>query len=190
MSSKEAPETVTDLLRRWQAGNLQALDSLVPLIYSELKRIAAQYLRKEREGHTLQPTALVNEAYLRLADQVQGSAANRTHFIGIAANLMRQVLVDHARTRRAAKRDGGQRVELAEHEHPIAVTDIDLITLDEALARLAQFDSRLAQLVEMRFFGGLSIDETAAALDMSPATVKREWATARAWLNRELSVHP
>jgi len=186
MSSKGAPQSVTVLLDRWRAGDTHAVDALVPLIYSELKRIAEQYLRMERAGHTLQPTALVNEAYLRLTDQERGAAVNRAHFIGISANLMRQVLVDHARARNAAKRDGGQRVALSESDHPAQSVDVDLVAVDAALERLAEFDARLARLVEMRFFGGLSIEETAAALDVSPATVKREWATAKAWLNREL----
>lgn len=186
MSSNGAPRSVTALLDRWRAGDAHAVDLLIPLIYSELRRIAEQYLRVERAGHTLQPTALVNEAYLRLIDQEQGSAVSRTHFIGIAANLMRQVLVDHARARKAAKRDGGQRIELTESGHPAQSMDVDLVAVDTALERLAEFDPALGRLVEMRFFGGLSIEETAMALDVSPATVKREWATAKAWLSREL----
>lgn len=181
-----APEPVTVLLARWRAGDASALQLLVPLVYAELRRLAQHYLLRERVGHTLQPTALVNEAYLRLAGQGRGDFADRTHFIGVAAHLMRQILVDHARARNAAKRDGGSRVELQEAEHPLQQSDIDVTALDDALNRLAEFDANLCQLVELRFFGGLSIEDTAAVMSVSTSTVKREWAAARAWLNREL----
>jgi RNA polymerase sigma factor (TIGR02999 family) len=186
MSSKGAPQSVTVLLEQWRAGDAKAMESLIPIIYSQLRYIAAQYLRAERAGHTLQPTALVNEAYLRLVEQDQVSATGRTHFMAIAANVMRQVLVDHARARKAAKRDGGQRIELTESDHPAQSTNADLVAVHDALERLAEFDPRLGRLVELRFFGGLSIEETAMALDLSAATVKRDWTLAKAWLSCEL----
>ena len=184
--SGQSPPPITDLLNHWQAGDPAALEALIPLVYDELHRLAHRYLRSERSGHTLQSTALVNEAYLRLVGQGVGHINNRAHFLGVAAHLMRQVLVDSARAQRAAKRDGGIRVELEEGLHPAQSTDIDVIALDEALKGLEQFDSKLCQIVEMRFFGGLSIEDTATATGVSPATVKREWATARAWLSREV----
>jgi RNA polymerase sigma factor (TIGR02999 family) len=184
--SAEVPQSVTTLLARWKAGDSSALNSLVPLVYDELHRLAGHYLRNERQGHTLQSTALVNEAYLRLVAQEPGDISNRTHFIGVAAHIMRQVLVDHARVHRAAKRDGGDRVELRTQDHPLQVADVDVIALDEAMTNLADFDPDLCRIVEMRFFGGLSIEDSAVALAVSPATIKREWAAAKAWLSREL----
>jgi RNA polymerase sigma factor (TIGR02999 family) len=185
--SSDATQQVTGLLAQWRAGHRAALESLIPLVYSELHRIAHRSLRGERRGHTLQSTALVNEAYLRLVSQGPGQIDNRAHFLGVAAHLMRQILVDYARARRAAKRDGGHRVELDEALHQLQVADVDVVALDEALNGLAQLDQELARIVEMRFFGGLSVEDTATVLEISPATVKREWATARAWLNRELT---
>jgi RNA polymerase sigma factor (TIGR02999 family) len=185
--SADLRQPVTGLLAKWRAGDAKALESLIPLVYGELHRIAHHYLRGERQGHTLQSTALVNEAYLRLVSQEPGQIDSRAHFLGVAAHLMRQILVDHARARRAAKRDGGQRLEWVEALHPQVVMEVDLIGLDAALDRLAQLDANQARIVEMRFFGGLSIDDTATALGVSAATVKREWATARAWLSRELA---
>jgi RNA polymerase sigma factor (TIGR02999 family) len=182
----EVPQPVTLLLARWRSGDSAALEALIPFVYEELRRLARYQLRREREDHTLQSTALVNEAYLRLVGQEVGQVENRAHFLAISAHLMRQVLVDHARARRAAKRNGGSRVELREAEHPLQTTNVDVIALDEALTKLAQFDAELCRLVEMRFLGGLSIEDTAQAMGISPATVKREWATARAWLSREL----
>jgi RNA polymerase sigma factor (TIGR02999 family) len=179
-------EPVTHLLAQWTAGDPRALEALIPLVYNELHRLAHGYLYGEKRGHTLQSTALVNEAYMRLVRQVPGRVDNRAHFLGVAAHLMRQILVDYARAQRAAKRDGGERVELVESLHPVEIQNVDLIALDEALARLAKLDANQCRVVEMRFFGGLSVEETAAALGISPATVKREWATARAWLSREL----
>lgn len=184
--SSEASQAVTHLLAQWTAGDSAALEALIPLVYSELHRLAHGYLSGEKRGHTLQSTALVNEAYMRLVGQVPGRINNRAHFLGVAAHLMRQILVDYARAQRAAKRDGGERIELVESLHPIEIHNVDLIALDGALERLANLDADQCRVVEMRFFGGLSVEETATALDISPATVKREWATARAWLSREL----
>ena len=178
----------TVLIAQWRAGNSTALEALIPLLYAELHRLAHHYLRGEHPGHTLQSTALVNEAYLRLVGQVPGQIDNRAHFLGVAAHVMRQILVDHARVERAAKRDGGYRVELDESVHPLQPAfDVDVLALDEALEGLAHLDPRQCRIVEMRFFGGLSVEEIAAAMGISTATVKREWAMARAWLSRELS---
>ena len=186
--SADLRQPVTSLLAQWRAGDAKALENLIPLVFGELHRIAHHYLRGERSGHTLQSTALVNEAYLRLVGQAPGHIENRAHFLGIAAHLMRQILVDYARARGAAKRDGGQRVELPEDVAlPAVVSEVDLISLDAALEKLAQLDPDQARVVEMRYFGGLSIEDTAAALGVSPATVKREWSTARTWLSRELA---
>jgi RNA polymerase sigma factor (TIGR02999 family) len=184
--SADAPQQVTGLLAQWRAGDPAALESRIPLVYGELRRIAHGYLRGERPGHTLQSTALVNEAYLRLVSQEPGQIDNRAHFVRVAAHLMRQILVDYARAQRAAKRDGGRRVELDESLLPLQLPNVDVISLDEALNGLARLDEQQAQIVELRFFGGLSVGDTATALGVSPATVKREWATARAWLSREL----
>jgi RNA polymerase sigma factor (TIGR02999 family) len=181
------PQAVTALLRAWGAGDPGASDALVPLVYAELRRQAALALRREDEGHTLQPTALVHEAWLRLAGQRNGRWQSRTQFLAVAAQMMRRVLVDHARTRRALKRDGGVQVTLADAEHAAAPSDqVDVLALDEALERLAILDTRKARLVELRYFAGLSIPEAAAALGVSQATVIREWAIARMWLRREL----
>jgi RNA polymerase sigma factor (TIGR02999 family) len=180
-------QPVTALLTQWRAGDAAALEALIPLLYGELHRIAHRHLRSERPGHTLQSTALVNEAYLRLVSQGAGQIDNRAHFLGVAAHLMRQILVDYARAQHAAKRDGGRRVELEEGLHPLQTADVDVLALDEALQALAQLDPEQARIVEMRFFGGLSVEDTATALGVSPATVKREWASARAWLSRELA---
>lgn len=179
---------VTVLLARWRAGDAGALDELVPLVYAQLRQLAEHYLRREREGHTLQPTALVHEAYLRLATQREAGFNNRIHFYGSAAGVMRRILVDHARRRKAAKRWGG--------ESPLPLDDalaagidptVDLIALDEALDRLAVHSPNPAKVVELRYFGGLSVDETATLLGVAPITVKRHWAFARVWLHRELS---
>jgi RNA polymerase sigma factor (TIGR02999 family) len=180
----------TVLIAQWRAGNSTALEALIPLLYAELHRLAHHYLRGEHPGHTLQSTALVNEAYLRLVGQVPGQIDNRAHFLGVAAHVMRQILVDHARVERAAKRDGGYRIELDESMQPLqCAVDVNMLALDEALNGLAQLDPDQCRIVEMRFFAGLSIEETAAAMGISTATVKREWAIARAWLSRELSEH-
>jgi len=163
------------------------LDTLLPIVYQELRRLAAGYLRREKPGQTLQPTALVHEAYLRLMKDRPGRWQNRAHFCAIAAHSMRQILIERARARSAAKR-GGARQRITLDEGLVAGGDrsIDLIALDEALQRLAEIDPEQARLVELRFFGGLTIEETAEALDMSPATVKRHWTVAKAWLTREL----
>ena len=183
----EPSEPVTSLLIRWKSGDRAALEALIPIIYNELHQLAKQQLRKERAGHTLQSTALVNEAYLRLIAQESGQLSSRSHFLGIAAHVMRQILVDHARARGAVKRDGGKRVELNENEHPVLEQDADLLALDEALTELAKFDLDLCRIVEMRYLCGLSVEDTAAAMGVSPATIKREWGAARAWLSRALS---
>src|SRR5690349_7276372 len=182
----EASTPVTSLLMRWKSGDRAALEALIPIIYKELHRLAQHQLRKERDGHTLQSTALVNEAYLRLIGQESGQLNSRTHFLGVAAHVMRQILIDHARARGAEKRDGGHRVELDEGEHPVLEPDADVIALDEALTELAKFDPDLSRIVEMRYFGGLSVEDTAEAMGVSPATIKRELAAARAWLNHAL----
>ena len=180
---------VTVLLRRWSAGDAGALDSLLPAVQDELRRLARSYMRRERDGHTLEPTALVNEAYLRLVDQRDVRWASRGHFFAIAAQAMRRVLVDHARGHVAAKRGGGaERVTLsgmadAQPER----SGIDVLWLNEALERLAKLDARQAQVVELRYFAGMSVEEVAEVLEISPATVKREWATARLWLAHALT---
>lgn len=178
---------VTRWLREWSAGDPSAADRLLPVVYRELHRLAAGYLSRERRGHTLQATALVNEAWLRLAGQ--GTTwQGRAHFLGIAAQAMRRVLVDHARRRAAAKREGeAARITLADDVPDAAREGVDLVLLDDALARLAALDARQARVVEMRFFAGLDVAETAAALDVSEKTVKRDWAAAKAFLHRELA---
>ena len=179
---------VTELLHAWSGGDKAALDKLIPVVYDELRRQAARYLRGERPGHTLQTTGLVNEAYLRLVDQKNVRWQNRAHFYGIAAQLMRRILVDHARAKHRAKRGGADlRVSL---DDAMAITkgrDIDLVALDEALQRMAKIDPQQSRVVELRFFSGLNVKDTAEVLGISPATVKRDWAVAKAWLHRELS---
>jgi RNA polymerase sigma factor (TIGR02999 family) len=171
----------------WNRGNRQALDELLPLVYQELRRVAACYLQRERPGHTLQATALVHEAYIRLIDQTRVRWQNRAHFLGVAAQMIRRILVDHARAKMSAKR-GGQALTLALDESVEAGSTrvADLVSLDDALNDLARVDPQQARIVELRYFTGLSIEETAEALSTSPATVKRDWALARAWLFREL----
>lgn len=178
---------VTALIARWNAGDQSALKSLLPLVYDELRNLARYYLSDERSGHTLQATALVHEAYLRLVDQSPSGIENRAQFFGIAARLMRQVLVDHARSRQASKRGGGNVVSLDASADISRQKDLDLIALDDALNELAGLDERQARIVELRFFAGLSIEETARVLDVSPVTVTRSWTNARLWLQRELS---
>jgi RNA polymerase sigma factor (TIGR02999 family) len=167
-------------------GDRSALDRLFPVVYQELKRRAAAYLKSERAGHTLQPTALVNEVYLRLAGRRESSWQNRAHFMGVAATAMRAVLVDHARARNAKKRGGGQPA-IPDTLVPLEDTAVPLEDLDRAIDDLAKLSPRQARVVELRYFGGLSIDETGEALGVSPMTIKRDWVTARAWLFRELS---
>lgn len=185
---QDAPADVTALLVAWGAGDRAALDALLPIVYAELRRQAQRALRREAEGHTLQATALVHEAYLRPAGQHPKQWEGRTQFFGVAARCMRQVLVDAARARKAAKRGGGHVVTLADADAAGAPeTGLDVLALDEALERLAAMDPEQARLVELRYFAGLTIDDTAAALGVSPATVSREWSVARRWLRRELS---
>jgi RNA polymerase sigma-70 factor, ECF subfamily len=180
---------VTELLVQWSNGNEAALERLMPLVYEECRRIAARQMRGEREEHTLTPTALVNELYLRLVDQRRTTWSNRAQFFGIAAQLMRRVLVDHARARLAEKRDGGRLVVSLEAADdmttPSPVTDV--LDIDDALVRLGQLDRDQQRIVELRFFAGLTVEETAHVLGRSPRTVKREWQLAKAWLFRELS---
>ena len=179
---------ITQLLLAWSKGDREALDRLFPLVYAELRRLAKSYMRKERAGHTLQTTALIHEAYLRLIDAGQVEWQNRTHFFGVAARAMRQILVEMARERGCQKRGGGARqISLDEAMTIGAGLDEDLVALDEALDALAQFDARKAQIVEMRFFGGLTEEEIAAALGVSTETVRRDWRLARSWLRRKLS---
>ncbi len=179
---------VTQLLLQWSQGDTAAREALISLVYQELRRIARQCLASQRPGHTLQSTALVHEAYLRLVDHTSVHWENRVHFFAVAAQLMRRILVDHARKQRAAKRGGGNlTLSLDEAVAPAAMRAVDLIALDDALTGLAALDSRQSQIVELRFFGGLSIEDTSQLLDISPATVKREWATARAWLSQQMN---
>lgn len=184
----DSPIAVTDLLARWRSGDREALDALMPLVYQELRRIARHYLQQERSDHTLQSTALVHEAYVRLVGNNPPEWRNRAHFFGVAARLMRQILVDHARVQRADKRGGGAfKLSLDEELVRTQGKDLDLLDLDNALEGLARLDPQQSQIVELRFFGGLSIEDTAEILRISPATVKRDWATARTWLQREMT---
>lgn len=184
--AEPSPQPVSVLLGKWRAGDQEALQVLIPLVYEELRRIARYHLRRERPDHTLQSTALVHEAYLRLMKQGPADIEHRTHFLAVASHLMRQILVDHARGCRAAKRGGGFKLELNDAMSAQKPQSVDLIALDDSLNELARLDPQQSRIVELRFFGGLSIDETAEVVGVSPATVKREWATARAWLHREL----
>ena len=202
IDTSRASGPVTGLLQRWSEGDRAAMDRVIPLVYDELRRMAQRQLRQEREGHTLQSTGLVHEAFMKLAEQDGVRWESRAHFLGWTATLMRHILVDHARARQAAKRGGGVAIESLE-----ALSDdtqgqaaavhaaghgggepIDVIAMDQALQRLEALDAQQGRVVEMRFFGGLSVVETAEALSISPATVKREWATARAWLLRQLGL--
>ena len=177
---------ITRLLQAWSAGDKQALDDLLPLLYRELRSLAASYIRRERKDHTLQATALVHEAYLRMVDQIQVQSQSRTQFFAIAANLMRQILVHHARRHRAVKRGGGNKVQLNDTVAAVEQPGGDLIALDQALDRLAELDPRQARIVELRFFGGLTEEEIAGVLAISLATVQRNWRIARAQLQHEL----
>lgn len=181
------PAEITQLLIAWNRGDQRARDELMPLIYEELRRIARGYLRRERNNHTLQPTALVHEAFLRLVDQRHIDWQGRAHFFGIAARLMRQILVNHAEARRAAKRGGSaERVSLSDLDREAVETDVDLVALHRALDELERLDPPQSRIVELRYFGGLTVEEIAEVMGISPATVKREWKMARAWLRREL----
>jgi RNA polymerase sigma-70 factor, ECF subfamily len=179
---------VTDLLIKLSNGKRDVVDELLPIIYDELKRIAANYLRRERSDHTLQPTALVNEAYMKMIDITQVSWQNKAHFVGVAANQMRRILVDHARNHNAQKRGGEFHIMTLNEEIDKAdEQSAELIALDDALTELAKLDPIKAKIVELRYFGGLSTDETAEVLDVAPITVKRHWKMAKAWLYGELS---
>jgi RNA polymerase sigma factor (TIGR02999 family) len=182
---------VTQLLHQWTGGQQEALDLLLPQIYGELRRLASAYLRRERPDHTLQPTALVHEAFLRLVDQRAVRWQNRAHFFGIAAQAMRRILVDHARAHGAEKRGAGdRRVSLDDTLLVTGAPDVDLLALDEVLTRLATIDPLQSRIVELRYFGGLTLEETAEVMGISPATVGREWTMARAWLFAELTGSP
>jgi len=179
-------QPVSELLVQWRAGDQEALEKLVPLVYKELRKIAHYHLQRERPGHTLQSAALVHEAYLRLADQKPFEADNRAHFLAVASRLMRQILVDYARSHAAAKRGADLRVELDGAMILPQERNAEVIALDEALKTLSQIDEQQGQIVEMRFFGGLSIEEIGEVLGISRSTVKREWNVAKAWLVREM----
>jgi RNA polymerase sigma-70 factor (ECF subfamily) len=183
-----SPHSVTALLLDWSNGNKESLDKLIPVVYHELRRQAARHLRRERREHTLQTTGLIHEAYLRLVDQKNVRWQNRAHFFGIAAKLMRQILVDHARKNQAAKR-GGMDIKLSLEEVTLVSEerDMNLMDLDAALTTLATIDPRKGRIVELRYFGGLTMDETAEVLGVSLATAKHDWSMAKAWLRRELS---
>ena len=183
-----SPQEVTKLLVQLTDGDRRAMDELLPLIYDELRRLASSYLRRERQGHTLQPTALVHEAYMRMVDQTQVRWQNRAHFFGVAAQMMRRILVDHARSQQAEKRGGefqklslDERIDVSGQDR-----DLNLVALDDALNRLAEIDPQKSKIVEMRFFGGLSVEETAEVLGVSVPTVKRHWRLAKAWLYGEI----
>lgn len=181
-------ENVTQLLGKWTKGDKAALDELIPLVYNELRSLAKRYLRSERSEHTLQPTALVNEVYLRLVDQRTASFSSRAQFFGMAAKLMRNILVDHARKRKAAKRGGEPlRLSISTADRIGRKPDLDLVALDDALKRLATLNIQHSDIIELRYFGGLTIEETAEAMGVSHATVERDWSFARAWLRREIS---
>jgi RNA polymerase sigma factor (TIGR02999 family) len=183
-----SPDQLTQLLVRWRGGDREALDALMPLVYDELRRLAHYYLQRERSDHTLQSTALVHEAYMRMLGQNLPDWQNRAHFFGVAARLMRQILAEYARSHQAAKRGGDAcKVTLDEGALVPQKTDVDVIQLDDALQDLAKLDEQQSRIVELRFFAGLSIDDTSEVLGISPATVAREWTTARIWLHREIS---
>ncbi len=188
-SGEQKASQITEMLREWSDGKPEALDNLLPLIYDELHRQAARYLRKERPGHTLQTTALINEAYLKLIDRRDVQWESRTHFFAVASQAMRRILVDYAKAKHRKKR-GGDNIKLSLNEAMLVVEtekSVDLIALDEALNKLAKFDEQQARVVELRYFSGLSLEETAAALHISRASVARDWESARAWLHHELT---
>lgn len=180
-----SPEGVTQLLQEWSDGDRQALDKLVPVVYQELRRLAHHYMKRERVGHTLQTTAVVNEAYMRLVNYKRMHWKNRVHFFAVAAQVMRRILVEHARSRKYAKRGGGaQRVSLDDVALVSGERSAEVIAVDDALTELEAWDARKCRIVELRFFGGMSIEETAEALNISSTTVEREWRSAKAWLHR------
>ena len=179
---------VTQILQAWSNGDPRALEDLIPVIYEELRRQAARYLRRERPNHTLQTTALIHEAYLRLVDQKDVRWQNRAHFFGVAAQLMRRILVDHARKDRAVKRGGPAiKLPLGEAAAIAGRPDMNLVALDEALSKLAAMDERKSRVVELKYFGGLTAEEAAEVLQVSPATVRHDWSMAKAWLRREIA---
>jgi len=181
---------VSQLLDKWQAGDRDALRALVPLVYPDLRRLAHRYLQKQRPDHTLQSTALVHEAYLRLAKHEKMRIENRAHFFAVLARMMRQILVDYARSQHAAKRDAGIKLVLDEAIAPSPIRQLSVVVLDDALQELSRLDSRQGQIVELRFFGGLSVEETALVPGVSPTTVKREWTAARLWLRKQITRAP
>lgn len=187
-SMTPSSNNVTQMLHDWSKGDQKILDRLIPIVYEELRRQATRYLRRERPGHTLQTTALIHEAYIRLIDQKSVRWQNRAHFFAISAQLMRRILVDHARSRQAAKR-GGSDIKLPLEEAMIVSQgrEVNLVALDEALERLAVIDPQQSRVVELRFFSGLSVEETAEVLGVSPRTITRDWNVAKAWLRREIS---
>jgi RNA polymerase sigma factor (TIGR02999 family) len=186
MSTDDAHD-ITRLLKAWSGGDQAALEDLMPVVYTEIRKLARSYLRRERPDHTLQATALVHEAYMRLVDQREVAWQNRAHFFGIAAQIMRRILVDHARMQKAEKRGSGEIPIVLDEKLDVPDQQLDFVALDDALKALGELDPRQARLVELRYFGGLNIEETAEVMNISPATVKREWAGARTWLRRELS---
>jgi RNA polymerase sigma factor (TIGR02999 family) len=188
VEQRETPD-ITRLLQSWSGGNQEAVDDLIPLVYDELHKVAAQYLRRQQSGHTLQPTALVNEAYLKLIDISNVSWQDRAHFFAVASQTMRHILVDHARGRNRQKRGGGaQKLSLDEAiSFSSEKNEVDVVLLDDALRTLAEIDDQQARIVELRFFGGLTVEETAVVLHISPATVKREWRIAKAWLHNRIA---
>jgi RNA polymerase sigma factor (TIGR02999 family) len=183
--SQVQPKTVSKLLANWHAGDEESLRQALPLVYDELRRIAHHYLQKERPGHTLQSTALVHEAYLRLEKQGAAPFQNREHFLAICAQLMRQILVDYARSRKAARRDGGFRLTL-DDALAFKTRSVDVVALDDALNELAKLNPQQSRIVELRFFGGLSIEETSRAMNLAPTTVKKYWSMARLWLHHQM----
>ena len=187
-TGEPAPEEITNLLLDWGNGDKAALDRVIPLVYQELRRVAHRQMRRERAGDTLQTTALINEAYLRLVDYARVRPRDRAHFFAIAAQAMRRILIERARSRRSAKRgSGGQRVSLDDAADVSNERAADLVALDEALTNLAAIDPRKAEIVELKYFGGLSIEETAGVLEVSTPTVERDWRMAKIWLHREIS---
>jgi RNA polymerase sigma factor (TIGR02999 family) len=185
--SRLSSQPVSELLGKWQAGDSEALQALMPLVYADLRLLAHRCLRKERPDHTLQSAALVHEAYLRLTKRAKVHFENRSDFFAVSAQLMRQILVDYARSHRAAKRNGGFKLVLDEATALPIAREINLVALDDALKELSRMDPQQGRIVEMRFFGGLSIEETSEVLGVSPATVKRDWTTARLWLHKQMS---
>jgi RNA polymerase sigma factor (TIGR02999 family) len=184
----DKPQEISVILKDWSGGNRASADVLLTLVYDELRKIAGKYLRKERSGHTLQPTALVHEAYMKMIDISDINWQDRAHFFAVSANVMRHILVDHARAKLADKRGGdSERIALEDAISLSNEPNVDLLAVDEALNELAGFDEQQSRIVELRFFGGLTIEETAHVVGISPATVKREWTMAKAWLHRKLS---